>query len=1161
MTGIRLGVMWLALGLVAPSLVLVAPQAQAARKKRKKKAAAAPVAEPAEAKKRLSPKESEEARRLAEEEAEKARKEREARVPEVVKEAERKKDVDASTGPRLSVEQFRRTTELQVQKKRDEQLQTLDQIIKLGPPKEELPALLFQKAELYQENAQYFFFQGMERDEEMIQAREKGDKATQKKAKKAKEELLASSRRWTQDADRIYEEIIAKHPKFDRMDQVLYALGRARWDAGNQKEALEVYRQLIQQHPKSPFVADAYLAFGEYHFGNKKVENALEAYKKAAAFEESKVFGYAVYKQGWCHYNMAQWEQAAEKFKEVVLYSQLNEDTLGDKRILLTREARKDYVTVYSHFGDANGALEDFKTLAEGDEHWKMVERLAGLYFSEGQDREAAVVYLKMTNTNKESTRNPFYLGRIVSSAARQGNKRIVVKFAHKLVEEFKRVRDAVPKMDEKDPHRARAKEDLADAEDLADNTLRSLATTWHNEARKTRDDETYELSYDLYKDYLDLFPNKKPAYDMRFFYAELNYKLEKFDEAARQYSLVVAMDPKGKWAEPSAEEAVRAYDELVQEFEKKQRKEKQATDFDPSKIQPIPEIKQRMVDACEVYLKYFGKGKVATEARYKIARTYYDVNDFDRALTGFNQVIDTASDHPRAEQAASLILDIHNLREDWDSLYNAARAFQKNKKLMAKEEFAKATGEVLESSSFKVISKLQRQGKYEEAAKAYLSFADEFRKSELADKSLANAAANFQLAGMPQKAVQVREMLIDAFPKSTLVPDALYAVAESHEAVAELEKAASVLERFYAAYPKDARAKDALFNAGIYREGYGGNKNVEKAVADREKYLKDYPKASDATAVLKSICRLWEATRNVRKAVDCWESFAGKIARKDPEGAWDARFKAVDLQRKILKGNKADDAFNKLALQYRKKHRRMPQGSNVAARLAFLDADYRFTLFKREKIDSPDLRHPNKFKKSVTHKAKGRDEIRKVYTDVVRLKDPEYAIAALYRIGELNIHYMDVLRSVPPPKEFPPAQREIFKDRMAQNAAPIEEEAVGAFRICVQKSQELHVFNTWTQKCLDVLEQKRPEAYPKIALEPLAAPPVQPPMPHFLVVDFPKDGGDLVSTQVPPPVLAPLAAVAPAAPQDAANGAANGNPEGGEAEADDEHLAGGGGP
>ena len=55
---------------------------------------------------------------------------------------------------------------------------------------------------------------------------------------------------------------------------------------------------------------------------------------------------------------------------------------------------------------------------------------------------------------------------------------------------------------------------------------LRELATTWHREAQKTQNKDTYALAQYLYKEYLDNFPNEKDAYVMSFYYAELLFKL-----------------------------------------------------------------------------------------------------------------------------------------------------------------------------------------------------------------------------------------------------------------------------------------------------------------------------------------------------------------------------------------------------------------------------------------------------------------------------------------------------------------------------------------------------------------------------------------------------------------------------------------------------------
>ena len=47
---------------------------------------------------------------------------------------------------------------------------------------------------------------------------------------------------------------------------------------------------------------------------------------------------------------------------------------------------------------------------------------------------------------------------------------------------------------------------------------------------------------------------------------------------------------------------------------------------------------------------------------------------------------------------------------------------------------------EILETSSFKLVADIEASGDYDEAAKKYLAFVDEFPKSDLSDKAMVNA-------------------------------------------------------------------------------------------------------------------------------------------------------------------------------------------------------------------------------------------------------------------------------------------------------------------------------------------------------------------------------------------------------------------------------------
>lgn len=1065
---------------------------------------------------------------IAEEEARKAREERESRVPSVVKEAEREK-VEVEDKPQLRYEDFRRQIEVKMSEKRGEMLDYLDQILDQTEDPKERPSLLFQKAELLLEQSQFHFFQGMGVDDQIADALSSGSDAQVMELQAKKEKELKESKDWLREAVLLMQEIERKHPDFERMPDVLFALGRAFWENNRHKKALEAYRKLIRNHPKNQYTADAWLAFGEYYFqvGPEKERNldkALDAYINASKFQDSPIFGYAVYKQGWCYYNKARYEKSVEKFKEVILYSDINADLLGERRIALAREARKDYVLAYAQYGNARGAPGEFKQVAEGKEFFTMLERLGDIFYGDGKDRDAIIIYQMLMQMEPESSRNPLFQGKVVKLASRIGEKRQVVGQVRKLVDEFERVRTKFQTMKEGDASYEAFKEDLEEAEDLSDNTLRFLATTWHNEAKKTRQDSTYEYAYELYGDYLELFPDKKEAYEIRFFFAELLYKLEKFELAGEQYLKVFSIDPKGKWASAAAEEAVRAFDEVVKDYNREQKAKGGAappTGADALKERPIPEVMKKYIAACNNYVEHYPKGTIAVEARYKIARTLYDYNYFKDSTPRFMEIVDKHADHPRGEQSANLVLDSYNILEDWQNLHDAARAFANNRSLMKNAEFREQVMSVLEEASFKLVSDFEKKEQWEEAGKRYLAFADEFRKSKLADKALANAAAMYTRAGDLERAIKVRKRLVKLFPDSSLAPDQLYNIATAYEQIVSYKQAAEWLERFVEKSPDDPRAKDGLFNASIYRQGVGQTK---KAIEDRELYLKKYPKAKDTEDIAFSIATAWEEAGDERRAIDAYLMFAGQWMRRSPERALEAYYKAVRMMEGSRRFRKEYDkhlpALDKAARRFKKNP--VQQVADPLAYLAFLDADRVFEDFKKLSIAKPDK--PAEFKKSLKAKTEGKEKVYAAYTNVVKLKSPEWAVASLYRIGQAHEHLARAIQAVPPPKLFNETQAQMFQDQLTQQTLPIEDQAAQAMMLCLDKSAELGVFNEWTRRCLSYLEDKRPDQFPKNNLEQfppldLETRPTDPG--HGFVFELPPKGERIRSepgTEPPPP-------------------------------------------
>jgi tetratricopeptide (TPR) repeat protein len=304
--------------------------------------------------------------------------------------------------PSLNYDQFRLGVELQVASKRRDQIGQLEKLLTLDPP--DAATVMFQLAELYREEAKYFEFEANRKDDDLIKAMNRNDAAGQARAKAEKAELLAKAKQNGKKAEDQYTKIIQRYPDFERTDEVLFFLGQYLMEDGQDKKALVAYERLVKKYQKSKYLPDVWLAFGDYFFNNSKgqheeLERALEAYQRAAEFTESRVYTYALYKQGWCYFNMADYAAAKDMFKKVVLSGERADARSNQKdggknlKASLVREARADYVRAYARDGDAMQASDDFHKLAtRPEDHAKMMRQLANLYSEDGKAREADII-------------------------------------------------------------------------------------------------------------------------------------------------------------------------------------------------------------------------------------------------------------------------------------------------------------------------------------------------------------------------------------------------------------------------------------------------------------------------------------------------------------------------------------------------------------------------------------------------------------------------------------------------------------------------------------------------------------------------------------------------------------------------------------------------
>jgi len=971
---------------------------------------------------------------------------------------------------------------------RDKELETINRMLKLGVSDEEKPKLLFRMAEIYSDKAKFRWMKIMEKSSEEAKYEKQPEKI--KMIQKEKESLKKQQDSFRNKALEMYKALIDKYPNYPKIDEVYFYYGFNLMEMGQQEEALKIYRTLIKDYPESKYVPDAYVSFGEYYFNKGDLHRAIEAYKRATKDESARVYGYAMYKMAWVYYNLGEWDRALDVFEKVIIYSLSNLEENKENKLTLQKEAMKDFVLTYSNAGDVSDAKERFLRIAGPEKYIDMLRTLAQLLFDQGKDRESIEVHKLLITERPEEMRNLSYQARIVESYDRMANKRQAVEEARVLVDMFKNIKSKVPdkKMIEQttDSQEKKRLEELKknykEAEDLTESLLRKLATTYHNEAKKTGAQKTYFMAHELYGDYLELFPNAKDAYTLNFYYAELLYKLQKWESAGDAYLKVVKMDPKGILNLDAIHSAIIAYKNAAKGVKLPSSKVKTAVE--------MPTIQKKRIDAMQKYVGILAtdkkppklaedkwqehKGRLP-DISYEIGYLFYSYNYFKEANRLFADVALKYPDSKVAEYAVNLILDSFNLAQNWAELNKWTRQFLKNPRI-ARGRVLEDLKRLVSESAFKLIEDYEKKGEYETAAKKYYEFQQEFPDTKMADTALYNSAANYRKAQKFEDSLKIRILLVEKYPKSSLAPKTLYSIAESYRDEADYENAAKYYMKFVEMFPREKDAPTALFNAGTY---FLGLDMYQEAIDARKKYLKNYPKESDIPEVHLSIAKIYNIMKDKKKELEIYREYEKKYSKSGVNKLLPIIVKQGLLLRELGNAKEADKKFQQAIKIYDKskgKEKFSPEALEAVAHSKFIMIAPIFVQFDAIKLEMPEAT----FKKRFADKTKAMEKVYKAYADIVNIKVAEWAIASLYKIGNAYEEFIRSFLEMPVPKELKTKQqKDLYKQMIREQTMPLEEKAVAHYQAALSKSSELGVFNNWSVESLKRLYELRPQEYP----------------------------------------------------------------------------------
>ena len=1011
-------------------------------------------------------------------------------------------------------------------RKRDELIDELKTIIPKIPEGERKADLYFQQAELWWEKSRYLSLQEVKEYDDSytkwLSARQDSEKGA------GPEPKLSTSRSdaFRKEALQLYQLILGKYPAYPRKAEVLFVVAYNLYESGSKAEAIQNYRTLVKQYPDSKYVPDAYVQMGEHYFQTNDLSRARAAFAKAATYRDSslgaaKLYPFAIYKLAWCDYNAQEYQGSIEKFKTVIEY-QDSEAQASRDRIQLKNEALKDIVLAYAQL-DAIDTASVYLHQKGGPRALDYVNKLASTYFDTGKFEQAIRVYKQLEAEAPAHVRAPAWQQKILLAYDKLNKRDRVVAEMKILVQDYGPQSPwAKANADQKGA--------LAEANDLAESAMSELVQDYHQEAIKTKSVATYRLARDIYRQYLETFPESESAYTLRFYHAEILYALEDYVPAADEYAKVVELDPKGQYAQKAAYDTILGLEKAVEIARGKLKKRELAgaTKIDERRAKgqveqtriikiekvtkqteelPIPENEQKLIAACEKYLLVSPRSKDEIVIRYKAAFVYYDHHHYVEAARRFGDIILKWPNDAWSQKAADLSLDILNTKEEWLALSELAHRFHADHRLSPTgSEFEKRVARLGEGARFKYVMEVYEKKKDTTlAAIEFKNFVTTYPKSENAPKALYNSLFIADQGDQLDLEIAAGEQLIRDYPKADpeIVKLTVPALAQAYEKAARYPEAIHWYEEFVARYPGDAKAADNLFNAALWREGLGDDAG---ALQDWQRYVKQFGSREDAPKIAFNIGLLLERQKEWKKAAEHWSQFQRDYSRAAPPGQLLLARYREGLA--IHEARASDPAFGAVMAEVAARFKALPDKEKLPA-VIDAGAHARFVALEPQFNDFMAIHFNYTRQQDLVHVLKTKNtrmgKLADAYTEVIKAGSGLWSEAALTRLGEAYRNFNKGLLEAPTPRGLDAEQQELYRSTLEGQALPLEDKAADAFDKAVALSAKTGAYSEWTLKSQDYLREYRPDDYGEVhkpaladgqpgAHAPKQAPPAPPP-------------------------------------------------------------------
>ncbi len=854
-------------------------------------------------------------------------------------------------------------------------------------------------------------------------------------------------------AIQLYEWYANDFPKSKKLDQAFFFLGYNYVEVGQFKKGTNYYERLTKQFPKSAYVTESYFALGEYYFENSSWKKAIPNYKSVLRDPSSRIYPFAMYKLAWSHYRSGQPAIAIGYLEKVIeLSSNPNfaEDRQGKQvnKIRLVDEAVNDLILFYPEARAYQDAPSYFENIGGSEKLYSNLEKLAYLYSDRGQREAARYVFNHLIEMKPNDAKNFDFQNQIVVNYFSGGSRQTFRQELFNWISNYG---------EESEWARANSKE-VARANEVRESTLKNYILQEHKALQKSRAPLGQKLTKNTYELYIKEFPNSKNIAEMRFFYGELLYDMGEYDKASEQYNWVIENAPNSQY------HSVAVLNQLLA-LERSLPSDKEIEKIRGASLEPFEMNKEEkeFIAAGTDYVNKFPKADKVADIKFKIGRIYYSHNYFDQALSSFRAIMKEHPKTPFAKYSANLILDIYNLRKDYEGLTKAGEEILTSPDIKS-SDITMDVQDVVEKARFREAQDLETSKNYLGSAKAFEAFSKAYPSSKLANIGKYNAAVNYERAGEISKSTQLYSGFLVGGKRNENEKqrkEARRLLGRIYERTGQLEKAAEEFEKFTVENPKDPLTPDLYYNMAVI---YAGFKNYTKAIRSYERFYETSKKANRVDAIYL-IGDLYEKRGSLTTANRYFERFIGENPR-DMKLVISASYRVAKNAEKLNQPSKSEEWFKKIvALRKR-------AGGDLGARES-AEGQFNFTLRTFNELKSIRIpANPAQQGPAVQQKLALLNRLNQELLQVVKLDVGDYVVASLSVAGQAYDHMSQSIYTAPIPKGMSAEDTQKYMAEVEKIAGPLKKQAIDNYKNSIQKARQIDVYNKWVITAREALNK-----------------------------------------------------------------------------------------